>query len=180
MAVRWGIGLGPVLRGSGKEESEMLAHEYGHWFHYATRSAQPLESNFEGSSHEFCQTDFQQTPALSLKEGFATAFGLSSIRGSRFQEGSGTGFCWFPYDPAIGNCVEIERYDCDAVTDPDLSTDEGRVAAVLQDLVDVTGDNNGGDDGRGVDGLSDAVWIRRRRVFYDPLRSNPASMEEYW
>lgn len=157
-----------------------LAHEYGHWFHYATRSFKALASNFEGDSHNFCQTDFQQTPSLSLKEGFATAFGLESIKGSRFQEGTGTAFCWFPYDPAIADCVEIERYTCPDIADPDLSTDEGRVAAVFHDLVDVPNDNNGGDDDRGVDGFSDGIWIRRREVLYLPLKANPASIEEYW
>ncbi|KAJ9094618.1 hypothetical protein QFC20_006858 [Naganishia adeliensis] len=157
-----------------------LAHEYGHWSHYATRDAKPLPSNFEGESHKFCQTDFQQTPSLSLKEGFATAFGLESLKGSRFQEDGGTGFCWFPFNPAVRDCVDIERYTCAGIADPDLSTDEGRVAAVFHDLVDIPNDNNGGDDDRGVDGFSDRIWIRRREVLYLPLKANPANMEQYW
>jgi hypothetical protein len=33
--------------------------------------------------------------------------------------------------------------------------DEGRVAALLRDLIDAGVDDNGDDDGRGVDGFSD-------------------------
>jgi hypothetical protein len=39
----------------------------------------------------------------------------------------------------------------------------------------------GNDLGRGVTGFSDALsGLSRRKVLYDPMRSNPTSMEEYW
>lgn len=168
-----------------------LAHEYGHWFHYLTRGYEALDSGPDGKNHGFCQAGVTSTIS-ALKEGYATAFGISSLWRSRFEQttpagGRGTAYCFWPYPATGGSCREIENYDCDAIpaADRDLSLDEGRVAAVLRDLIDLAGDSNadaGGNDlGRGATGFSDALsGLNRRKVLYDPMRSNPTSMEEYW
>lgn len=164
-----------------------LAHEYGHWFHYLTRGYATLESGPDGKNHAFCQAGITSTIS-ALKEGYATAFGISALWRSRFEQttptgGRGTAYCFWPYPATGGSCREIENYDCDAIPvgDRDLSLDEGRVAAVLRDLIDLAGDNAGTDGGKGVSGFSDALsGITRRKVLYDPLRTNPTSMEEYW
>jgi hypothetical protein len=164
-----------------------LAHEYGHWFHYLTRGGASLESGPDGKNHGFCQAGITSTIS-ALKEGYATAFGISSLWQSKFQEttpagGVGTGYCFWPFPDTGSQCREIENYDCDAipVADRDLSLDEGRVAATLRDLIDLSGDNYGNDTGKGVSGFSDALsGLNRRKVLYDPIRSNPTSMEEYW
>lgn len=157
------------------------AHEYGHWYHYLVRKLQPIEYKIVGESHEFCQAGTANSEIVALTEGYATAFGLSALWQSRFQEATGTGYCWFPFDPASPSCLEIERYDCDGgASAKDLSFDEGRVAAVMRDLIDAGTDDNGGDDGRGVTGFSDATNLVRARVLFDAMRDNPASMEEYW
>jgi hypothetical protein len=158
-----------------------LAHEYGHWFHYLARKQQPLNTTYATGSHRFCEQDVANSAAVALSEGYATAFGLSALWQSKYQEASGTGYCFFPFDPASPNCQEIERYDCDSgPVSRDLSVDEGRVAALLRDLIDAGVDDNGDDDGRGVDGFSDNANIVRARVLFDPMRGNPASMQEYW
>ena len=168
-----------------------LAHEYGHWFHYLTRGYDILESGPDGKNHGFCQAGVTSTIS-ALKEGYATAFGISSLWRSRFEQttpagGRGTAYCFWPYPATGGSCVEVETYDCDAIpaADRDLSLDEGRVAAVLRDLIDLAGDSNavtaGNDLGRGATGFSDALsGLSRRKVLYDPMTSNPTSMEEYW
>jgi hypothetical protein len=164
-----------------------LAHEYGHWFHYLTRGGATLESGPDGVNHGFCQPGITSTIS-ALKEGYATAFGISSLWKSKFQQttpagGVGTAYCFYPFPAAGSQCREIENYDCDAIplADRDLSVDEGRVAATLRDLIDLADDDSGTDDGKGVSGFSDALsGITRRKVLYDPLRKNPKSMEEYW
>jgi len=161
-----------------------IAHEYGHFFHYLARGLQPIKYELNKRDHNFCQAGTPNSPIVSLTEGYATAFGLSSLWQSPFQESTGTGFCWFPFNATLATprCLQIEQYDCDDIPleDRNLSTDEGRIAAVLRDLIDAAGDNNGDDDGRGVSGFSDTTNLIRSRVLLDPMRSNPASMEEYW
>jgi len=161
-----------------------LAHEYGHWFHYLARRLAPIDYALSSPNHNFCQTGTPNSPVVSLTEGYATAFGLSSLWQSSFQESTGTGFCWFPFDATLTtpNCLQIENYDCSAIplADRNLSTDEGRIAAVMRDLIDAADDNNGGNDGRGVTGFSDTSNLIRKYVLLDPMRENPSSMEEYW
>ena len=158
-----------------------LAHEYGHWFHYLARKQQYLNTTYTTESHGFCQQDSANSAAVAVSEGYATAFGLSALWQSKFQEANGTGYCFFPFNTASPNCREIEKYDCDSgPASRDLSIDEGRVAALLRDLIDAGVDENENDDGRGVDGFSDNANLVRARVFFDPMRSNPASMQEYW
>ncbi|KAJ9122900.1 hypothetical protein QFC24_003938 [Naganishia onofrii] len=154
------------------------AHEFGHWQHYLIRNTAALDSGSQSVGHGFCQPGIT-SKTLTLKEGYATAFGLTALWKSPFQQGKGTAYCFFPTSP---KCVEIENYDCDKIplADRDGSLDEGRVAAILRDLIDVAGDDSAGDDGRGVSGFSDAAYISRRAVLYDPIRKNPKSMEEYW
>jgi hypothetical protein len=164
-----------------------LAHEYGHWYHFLARGRQSLVAGPDGKNHSFCQIGITST-AHALLEGYATAFALSSLWRSKFQEttragGQGTGYCFWPYPAPGSRCVEIENYACNAipVDDRDLSLDEGRVAATLRDLIDLAGDNAGNSTGRGRLGYSDALsGISRRKVLFDPIRNNPSSMEEYW
>lgn len=157
------------------------AHEYGHWFHYLARRMAKVDYALAGESHNFCQEGTANSAAVSLTEGYATAFGLSALWQSPFQESAGNGYCWFPFDPAVADCLPIEAYECDVgVSARDLSFDEGRVAAVLRDLIDAAGDDNGGDPDRGLSGYSDASNLLRTRVLLDPMRGNPQSMEDYW
>jgi hypothetical protein len=158
-----------------------LAHEYGHWFHYLARKQQYLNTTYATKSHNFCQQDTANSAAVAVSEGYATAFGLSALWQSKFQEANGTGYCFFPFNAASPNCCEIEQYDCDSgPASRDLSIDEGRVAALLRDLIDAGADDNENDDGRGVNGFSDNANLVRARVLFDPMRGNPASMQEYW
>lgn len=159
------------------------AHEYGHWFHYLARKQAKVQYDLVGEEHNFCQPGTANSAVVSLSEGYATAFGLSALWQSPFQEAKGTGYCWFPFDPAVANCLEIESYVCDDATGAsarDLSFDEGRVAAVMRDLIDAATDDNGGDDDRGAAGFADGSNLARTRVLFDPMRANPTSMEEYW
>lgn len=158
------------------------AHEYGHWFHYLVRRLQKVEYDIVGESHNFCQPGALNSGVVALTEGYATAFALSSLWRSKFQEVNGTGYCYFPFNPAAPNCREIEQYDCGSsgASARDLSFDEGRVAAVMRDLIDIGGDNSGGDPDLGETGFADAVNLPYVRVLFDPMRENPTSMEEYW
>lgn len=119
---------------------------------------------------------------MSLTEGYATAFALSALLRSKFQENNGTGYCFFPFNPAKPNCREIERYDCGSsgASARDLSFDEGRVAAVMRDLIDIGEDNSGDDPDLGEAGFADAIDLPYARVLFDPMRENPTSMEDYW
>ena len=137
-----------------------MAHEYGHWFHYLARKKQAIDYKLAERTHSFCETSKPNSPTVSFTEGYATAFGLSSLFQSRSKESTGTGYCWFPFNPAAPNCLEIENYSCTA---RDLSTDEGRVAAALRDLIDTANDDNGGDADRGDAGFSDTLSLPRRR-----------------
>ncbi|GHJ88003.1 hypothetical protein NliqN6_4405 [Naganishia liquefaciens] len=161
------------------------AHEYGHWFHFQARKFAGIDYGLIGTEHNFCQAGPPNSPVVSLTEGFATAFGLSSLWQSRFEETSspgttGTGFCFVPGDSS--QCLDIEQYNCSTIAEPDrnLSTDEGRIAALLRDLIDAGGDSNGGDTGLGRSGFTDASNLPRRRVLYDPMVNNPANMQQYW
>lgn len=162
------------------------AHEYGHWFHYLARQRKNIAYP-DVTDHFFCDPGPPNAPILALTEGFATAFGLSSLWQSRFQETSGTGTTGttgtaFRFIGPPVSFREIEQYDCPAIPEAsrNLSTDEGRVAAALRDLIDANADDNGSDPARGRGGLTDRTNILRRKVLYDPMVNNPANMEEYW
>lgn len=161
------------------------AHEYGHWFHFLARKLAGIDYGLIGTQHNFCQAGPPNSPVVSLTEGYATAFGLSSLWQSRFEEVSspgttGTGFCFVPGDAT--QCLDIEQYNCTTIPEAErnLSTDEGRVAATLRDLIDAGGDSNGGDTGLGRTGFTDTSNLPRRRVLYDPMVANPSSMQDYW
>jgi hypothetical protein len=164
------------------------AHEYGHWFHYQARKAAPIDYGLIGTQHNFCQAGTPNSPVVSLTEGYATAFGLSSLWQSRFQEvaptGTGTAFVFFEraIDTGALQFIEIEQYNCTSIPEDarDLSTDEGRIAAALRDLIDANADDNDSDTGLGRGGLVDTTNILRRKVLYDPMVNNPSSMQQYW
>lgn len=160
------------------------AHEYGHFFHYIARGAADIDYP-DITSHTFCDSSRANEPVLALTEGYATAFGLSSLWQSRYQETSptgsnGTAYIGFGRTPP--GYIEIEQYNCTAILEANrnISTDEGRVAAALRDLIDANADDNGGVLTRGRGGLTDRTNILRRKVLFDPMVNNPLNMEQYW
>lgn len=157
-----------------------IAHEYGHWFHWLARKHAILNYDLkDGETHGFCQ-EKPYSPTVAFTEGYATAFGLSGLWHSKYQEMDGTAFCFFPCEGRSDLVLEIENYSCTRPPVKDLSTDEGRVASVLRDLIDAANDDNGGDAGRGIDGDSDHVNMIRSRVLVSALSANPHNMSAYW
>lgn len=156
-----------------------IAHEYGHWFHYLVRGKKEL---VWGGSHSFCNATVPESKTLAFGEGFATAFAIVSMRNSPYKPGTGTGYCWSASDDPNPPCLDIEEYYCSAIplADRDLSTDEGRVAAALVDLVDSTVDNTFGLDPYGVANKTDNSNLPAVKVLVRPMVKNPGNMEQYW
>lgn len=160
----------------------VMAHEYGHFAHFLARGTAEYGP---GGTHWFCRDAVDKNLQLSFSEGYATAFGQSAIDDTLLMDP------WSPYGqysnrqyaPAKSWGVNIEAYNC---TDHYLTRQEGRIAATLFDLVgrqlDVFSARSD-DVGRISEGFDPArlAWMWPKRwIFWDMVKLNPQSIEDYW
>jgi hypothetical protein len=167
-----------ALDTSVRDEVDVIAHEYGHYFHWFTMGSWFPE--IQGGAHSFCQPAAQSSGDAWV-EGYATAFGL------RIQEKVNI-WSWGVSPEVTMRGTNIEHFKC--ASQKDMSVSEGRVAAGLWDVMDfAAGQNdsaggaecNGGDTSLGADGHCDktgfgiASWVLR-----DFLKGRHAAKVDDW
>lgn len=124
------------IPGSDNDAPDVVTHEYGHaimWYAYGSDNPSP------GGSHSF--GDDAQNRSLAWSEGWGTGFMLSLRPDGRYN--------WSEGD--VGQ--SIENFSDSGNRDGNLN--EGRVAAAINDMLDNSDDDNGGNQDRGRDDADD-------------------------
>ena len=144
---------------------DVVLHEYGHaLMYYAFGKYAPGP---HGQDHD--PGNESQDKGLALSEGWATAFALSVCPDGRWgyhegrTEASGEWpNCTMPDEDHEENNYYVERFTTSRNRVGEEN--EGRVAAAINDFLDVADDDNGGNENRGRNGVGDANAEHRVRL----------------
>ena len=124
------------IPGSDNNAPDIVTHEYGHavmWYAYGSDNPSP------GGSHSF--GDDAQNRSLAWSEGWGTGFMLSLRPDGRYNWNEGD----------MGQSIE----NFSDSGNRDGNRNEGRVAAAINDMLDNSDDDNGGNLDRGRDEADD-------------------------
>ncbi|KAH6889416.1 hypothetical protein B0T10DRAFT_606720 [Thelonectria olida] len=167
------------LPGVHAQNPSVMAHEYGHFAHYLARRKEFFDG---GGVHRFCFNANDVKISTSFSEGYATALGLLAIDDTYL---AGDSYMVYEDRNVVGSPfrVSLEDFDC---FERNMTSQEGRIAAALIDLVDRKLDvfhaetDNFGFIAPDFDPQLLNWCFEPRFVFWRNMYDNPATIVEYW